>query len=61
MQCPYCNNEMEYVGVNDGGGDYGSAICDEYQCPVCDWIEETDCIEYDDEPSDGDMYPLEID
>ena len=69
MICSYCNVEMYYVGINDGGGDYGSSVCDEWQCPACDYIVETDCIEVEYEPEDsyGDgqdfenFYPTEDD
>jgi hypothetical protein len=39
---------MYYVGVTDGGGDYGSAVCDEYECPACGWVDEAGCIEVGD-------------
>jgi len=62
MICPYCGNEMDYVGVADGGGNDGSAVCDEYQCPACDWVDEANCIEYEESQTfEGDMWPLEID
>lgn len=48
MKCKYCGSQMDYMGVNDGGGDYGSAVCDEWQCPECDWAAEDGCVEYDD-------------
>lgn len=42
MNCRYCGSRMDYIGIQDGGGDYGDSVCDEYQCMTCDWIEE-DC------------------
>lgn len=48
MQCPYCGENMEYLGVDDGGGDYGSAVCDQWECPGCGWCDETNCVEFDD-------------
>ena len=48
MKCKYCGCEMDYVGIQDGGGDYGSAVCDEFECPECGWVEESGCVEYDD-------------
>jgi len=47
MQCKYCGNQMEYMGINDGGGDYGSALCDEWECPECGWCEEVNCVDYE--------------
>ena len=35
---------MQYVGVDDGGGDYGDSVCDEWQCDTCDYEEEGDCF-----------------
>jgi hypothetical protein len=39
---------MWYVGVVDGGGDYGSSVCDEYECD-CGNIIERGCIDTEDD------------
>jgi len=58
--CKYCGGACEYVGVDDGGGDYGDAVCDMYRCEDCDSEFEGDCIEVDDsvdlEESDNHTY-----
>lgn len=48
--CALCGTEMVYLGVNDGGGLYGTSLCDEWECPICDYIEEGHCIDLDDDP-----------
>lgn len=52
LYCPCCGEKMLYVGVTDGGGLYGTALCDEWECPHCDYIEEGHCVEIDDDPDD---------
>lgn len=42
--CPYCNEPMVYVGVDDGGGPYGDSVCEIWDCQYCDYSEEGDCI-----------------
>lgn len=49
MKCKYCETPMHYVGINDGGGDYGNSVCDEFECPDCGHIEEKNCIEVSEE------------
>ena len=53
MNCPYCgSNEVEYHGADDGGGDYVSSVCDEFECFHCGNRFEENCIEvmdYDDD------------
>lgn len=45
-KCPYCDSDdVEYLGMADGQGDYGTAICDEYKCYECGGIFEGDCID----------------
>lgn len=49
MMCPYCDGvQMFYVGIQDGGGPFGSSLCDEFECPECGWIDESGCLEMDD-------------
>lgn len=46
MLCPYCGSDhVEYHGVDDGGGDYGNAVCDQYECLNCGNRFESDCLE----------------
>lgn len=65
MQCPYCGEDMEYLGVIDGGGDYGDSLCDEWKCLNCGWYEESNCFEfqeiYDDRQDFEDFNPPEDD
>lgn len=36
-ECPYCGSDhIAYLGIEDGGGDYGNALTDEYRCENCD-------------------------
>lgn len=47
MTCPYCGAAaVEYLGVTDGGGDYGDSICDEFRCHECDTTWEEHCVEW---------------
>lgn len=35
--CPVCGSEdVNLQGVDDGGGDYGDSVCDQYHCWNCD-------------------------
>jgi hypothetical protein len=45
--CPVCGEPMVYVGIDDGGGLYGDALCDIWECLDCDVQEEGDCLEED--------------
>ncbi len=37
MQCPDCGSEdVEYIGIDDGGGDYGDCLVDLWYCVHCD-------------------------
>ena len=49
--CPTCDNPMVYSGVDDGGGDYGTAVCDVWSCQNCMQDFEFNCI--DDVDHDG--------
>lgn len=43
--CPYCGSEMTaYLGMDDGGGDYGEAVCEQFKCYDCGQHFEGDCI-----------------
>lgn len=61
IHCKYCGSEnVDYLGVDDGGGDYGDSVCDEYHCLDCDNYFEGHCIPEDlfeailEEPDDYD-------
>lgn len=46
MNCHYCgSDDTEYTGVDDGGGDYGSSVCDYYFCNSCELSFEANCID----------------
>lgn len=61
MICPICGDEMDYIGVDDSGGDYGSALCEEYCCPMCDHCEEVNCEELlDDDDDTAEFDPSEF-
>lgn len=49
LQCPYCDGEVEYVGVDEGDPGY---LCDIWRCLDCGHEFECDCIAVDDEESD---------
>ncbi len=43
MNCPYCGlDHLEYIGIDDGGGDYGDSVVDVWHCLDCD-IDFEDC------------------
>lgn len=45
MECPYCGSDvLDYLGVSDGGGDYGVSVCDEWMCLDCGAVIE-DCLD----------------
>lgn len=53
VTCYYCGSEdVEYIGTDDGGGDYGSAVCDLFHCNQCDQDFEANCIEYEGDDDD---------
>lgn len=43
--CPYCDIPMRYIGADDGLGDFGTAVCDVYECWQCEHQETGHCIE----------------
>jgi len=46
MICPYCDSEeIEYIGISDGGGEYGLSLCHEWRCLNCGAAFEDGCIE----------------
>jgi len=46
IYCRLCgHDEYEYLGVDDGGGDYGSSICDQFHCLNCNNYFEDNCID----------------
>lgn len=45
--CPYCDSsDIDYVGVEDGGGDYGDSLCDIWLCHGCGHEFEKNCVEF---------------
>lgn len=47
--CPICGGgNVRYIGCDDGGGDYGTAIVDLYNCEDCDLQFEVNPVEYGD-------------
>ena len=54
MQCPYCGGDaVEYIGTTDGGGPYGTSVCEEWRCTDCDAGFEADCVDlFNDWPVD---------
>jgi len=51
--CPYCDEFMAYIGLDDGGGDYGDSVCEQWECEGCGYAIETNCIS-EDELDDSD-------
>ena len=46
MICPYCGSEdVSYIGMEDGGGDYGNAVTEMWRCGDCGEDFEGDSIE----------------
>ena len=44
------------------GAHDGSAVCDEYECVNCGWVDEAGCIEYGEaDVYEGDMWEMEAD
>ena len=51
MKCPYCGSEsVDYIGVTDGGGAFGTSLCDEWHCVSCGEYLEYNCVDV--EPED---------
>lgn len=56
QNCPYCGSSaIIYVGVEDGGGDYGDSVCDTWFCTACESNFEDGC--YGGGDPDGDELP----
>lgn len=34
-ECPHCKEPMEYMGVEDGAGDYGDEFTELHKCQYC--------------------------
>ncbi len=55
MICPYCDSmDVEYIGISDGGGEYGLSLCNEWRCLNCGAAFEDGCIEFTSEDADTD-------
>lgn len=47
MDCPYCGSKnVEYRGLDDGGGDFGTSIIVLYRCDECGTHFEDDVYDY---------------
>lgn len=44
MNCPTCGERMDYVGIDEGAGAFGTAVCDQWHCDNCDSYQDGDCI-----------------
>lgn len=52
-ECPACgSSDTWFVGIQDGCGDYGDQLCEEWECGNCGEIFEGMCEDefYDDMP-----------
>jgi len=48
--CRYCGSwNVQYLGIQDGLGDYGDSVCDVWQCEDCGQEYEVHCVE-DEQP-----------
>lgn len=46
MNCPYCGSDvLDYLGVDDGGGVLGNAVCEQWECLECGAAIENNCFE----------------
>lgn len=58
MICYSCGSENTiYKGVEDGGGQYGSSVCDIWECLDCGIWTEADCV--DEIDADGNTSDIE--
>lgn len=54
-RCPYCGCEdIEYIGIEDGAGDYGEIVEDTYSCWGCSAHFSIYAVVDDSDPSDPD-------
>jgi len=51
-ECPYCGGKLEYVGIEEGGGDYADSLVDLWYCHECDIQLEGAEMRLDDESED---------
>lgn len=60
MICPYClGDNVKYLGIIDGAGDWGNSICDYYKCEDCGDTYTTHCIDIEEpEPPDEWTYVI---
>jgi hypothetical protein len=63
--CPVCHSDdLELVGYEDGGGDYGDELTAVYQCGVCESITAQDDLSFaiDEEvPDEPEYFPQDED
>lgn len=46
-ECPSCGSaEIEYSGIDDGGGLWGTSICENWKCLSCGYYFEVGCQEF---------------
>jgi len=51
--CPYCDSEeIEYLGLEDGGGDFGDSVTETYKCLECNAHLERSDFDFVDEDDD---------
>lgn len=45
--CPYCGGtNLDYIGADDGGGDYGTSLVETFYCEDCDEEVSFDVYDY---------------
>lgn len=49
MMCERCGGTLEYVGIDDGYGDYGTSACDVLKCQHCENTVIRNCIDTGDD------------
>ena len=40
LTCPFCGEPLEYLGIDDGGGLYGTSLVELWSCDECGMIED---------------------
>jgi hypothetical protein len=55
MYCRYCGSEnVSYIGIDDGGGEYGDSVVSIFHCDDCDMdIEGGDIVFYFNDTDEG--------
>lgn len=56
-ECYYCHSEnVEFLGADDGGGDYGDSVCDIWHCHDCGQEYEVNCVGGEEDGFDAEAY-----